>query len=66
MHVKFGKKIYTFSPFLYIKIYKKIKSVINKYYFLNYKVIDNRKANIFTKFYIYCFKNKFRMAKVNF
>ena len=41
---KFGKKIYTFSLSIYIEIFKKIENYIIKYYFLNYKVIDNNKA----------------------
>jgi hypothetical protein len=52
---KFWEFLYTFSLSVYIEIFKKIKIVINKYYFFNYKIIDNKRVNIFTKFYAYYF-----------
>ena len=63
---KFGKKIYTFSLLVYIEIFKKIENYIIKYYFLNYKVIDNNKAILLLKFYTYNFWSKFKMAIVKF
>ena len=63
---KFGKKIYTFSLSVYIEIFKKIENYIIKYYFLNYKVIDNNKAILLLKFYTYSFWSKFKMAIVKF